>query len=328
MIEIAQIQYVIAASNCGSFRRAADRFGVRQSSISRGIRALEDELGVSLFERSRTGVRLTNAGEQFIADARPALEKLELAQKEAVAAGRGERGAVRIGILTSLAEGFLRQLIRAYGQQYPEIVLDIRDGCRDEHVAAIRKRTLDLAFVTGDPDIAGCETSTLWDERVNVALSIDHRLAHRSHIDWPDLRDEQFIVSRFAPGPEVCVYIRSRGPECDVQPDIAHKAVTQETLMNLVALGHGITLIAAPWAAVRLPDLVLRPLADPADFVSFSAVWSPQNDNPALRRFISVAHMLAGRVRRGSSDWSREALGLTPIAPGFSADGRRPDRSP
>ena len=98
--------------------------------------------------------------------------------------------------------------------------------------------------------------------------------------------------------------------------------------MNLVGLGQGITLVSAAWADVKLPDLVLRPLIDPADIVPFSAVWSHQNDNPALRRFISVAHTLAGRVRRGTSDWASEAMGLTPLGSELSAGGQKPDPSP
>ena len=98
--------------------------------------------------------------------------------------------------------------------------------------------------------------------------------------------------------------------------------------MNLVGLGQGITLVSAAWADVKFPDLVLRPLSDPADIVPFSAVWSPANDNPALRRFISVAHTLAGRVRRGTSDWASEALALTRTGRESSASGQKPDPSP
>jgi DNA-binding transcriptional LysR family regulator len=123
-------------------------------------------------------------------------------------------------------------------------------------------------------------------------------------------------------------YIVRRAADYSTYPDVSHKAVAQETLMHLVGLGQGITLVSAAWTAVKLPDLVLRPLVDPADIVPFSAVWSPRNDNPALRRFISVANTLAGRFRRGTSDWSSESLGLTPVTGGISADGRRLDPSP
>lgn len=325
---VDRFRYLIAAAENGSFRRAAEVLRVQQSSVSRAVRQLEDELGVSLFERRSTGAHLTDAGLRLLSEVRPALEQLELARKAAASAGRAEIGVVRVGIITSLAGGFLRNLVRSYGMRYPEITIDVRDGSRNEHLAAIKRRALDVAFVTGDRKIAMCETAPLWEERVHVVLPKEHRLACRRKLDWPDLRGECFIVSRFAPGSEVHEYIIRRAAEYSTYPDVLYKAVVQETLMNLVSLGQGITLASAAWAEVTFPDLVLRPLIDPADIVPFSAVWSHQNDNPALRCFISIAHTLAGRVRRGTSDWAPRTMGLTPLGSGPSAGEQKPDPSP
>lgn len=307
-MKIGQLRYLIAAAENGSFRRAAEALHVEQSSISRAISQLEDDLGVSLFERRYTGSYLTDAGKRLLRETKPALEQLDLAEKMAAVAGRAEVGVVRVGILTSLAGGFLRKLVSCYAIQNPTITIDIRDGGRDEHVAAIRRRRLDVAFVTGHCEIAGCQTSPLWEERVHVALPKTHVLAGSRQVEWQELRSECFIVSRSAPGPEVHDYIIRRAADYSTYPKVLYKAVVQETLMNLVSLGQGITLVSAAWADVKLPNLVLRPLVDPADMVPFSAVWSHQNDNPALRRFISVAHTLAGRVRRGTSDWAPKEM--------------------
>lgn len=328
MIDLAQIRYFLAAAESGSFRRAADALGIGQSSISRGVRRLEDQLGVSLFERSHTGVRLTDAGQRFLADACPALEQLDLAERMAAAAGRAEIGIVRVGIITALISAFLRELLSSFAAQCPDVRIDVRNGSRAEHFASIRGRQLDIAFVTGVADIAECETAELWREPAHVALPKDHRLARRRKLDWPDLRDETFIVCRVPPGPEAYTFIVRRAADYSTFPDISYRDVTQETLMSLVGLGQGITLVSAAWAAVKLPDLVLRPLIDPEDMIPFSAVWSAQNDNPALRRFISTAHVLAGRVRRGASDWSAETVDLNPVASGPFVGGRKPDRSP
>ena len=83
--------------------------------------------------------------------------------------------------------------------------------------------------------------------------------------------------------------------------------VARDTLLNLVDLGFGLTLVTKASALVVGSPTVFRPLADPVDLVSFSAVWSPGNDNPALRRFISLAHVLAGKARKGTSDWTGHA---------------------
>jgi DNA-binding transcriptional LysR family regulator len=88
--------------------------GIQQSVVSRRIRSLEEALGVSLFERHSGGVRVTAAGAKFFDLARYALLHLDHAIKTAGAAGRGEKGAVRMGICSSISTGFLRELIGAF----------------------------------------------------------------------------------------------------------------------------------------------------------------------------------------------------------------------
>src|SRR5262247_3522761 len=100
-----------------SFRRVATVLGVRQSAVSRRVRALEDVLGVSLFERHHAGVRVTSAGARFLEQARDALLRLDYAVTSAAAAGRGTIGRLDIGILSSMGAGFLREVIRIYRER-------------------------------------------------------------------------------------------------------------------------------------------------------------------------------------------------------------------
>ncbi|MCZ4292243.1 LysR family transcriptional regulator [Hoeflea alexandrii] len=328
MPQLSEIRYFVAAAENGSLRQAAETLGIGQSCVSRSIMRLEDKLGVSLLERSNTGVRLTNAGQRFLDDVQPALQQLDQARRSAGAAGRAEAGTVRIGVLTSLAGGFLRKLLVVYRQEYPKVRIDVRDGGRDEHIAALRTRELDMVFVPGSRPVRNCECAELWCERIHIALARGHRLASRSDLDWPDLSEELFITSSIAPGPEVHDYIVRRLADYAIFPRVEARGACFETLVNLVSLGEGLTATTAAWAAVKLPDLVLRPLADPEDVLPFSAIWLAENDNPALRCLVSTAHVLAGRVRRGNSDWLPRRLDVKASVDVTSADARRRDRSP
>ena len=110
--------------------------------MSRRVRALEDELGVSLFERHRTGVRVTDAGARFLQQAREALAQLDHASKIAGVAGRGVTGQLRIGILSSMGAGFLRELIQAYSERHPDVAIEIVEAASMGHISLIRKRRL------------------------------------------------------------------------------------------------------------------------------------------------------------------------------------------
>ena len=295
--DMRALRYVLAAAEQMSFSGAAGALGMKVSSVSRHVRDFEDNLGISLFERTTSGVRLTDAGSRFLDDIIPVLQMAEVVLQRAGAAGRVEDGTVRIGIITTLGGGFLRELIAAYRQCYPGIDLDIVDGGRRDHLRAIRSRQLDVAFFTGYAPFAGCDVEELWRERVYVAMAVPHPLAGCNALDWSQLRNERFIVSTMEPGPEVHDYIVRRIADYSTYPDVTYRHVTVETLMHMVAIGEGITLVSEGWTSMAHPDLALRPLTAAEDIVPFSAVWSPSSDNPALRRFLSFARDLAARQR-------------------------------
>lgn len=299
--DLRPLRYVLAAAEYMSFRQAADALNVHKSSVSRSVRDLEDQIGVALFERATSGVRLTDAGVRFIAQVLPTIQQIGSAFHTAAAAGRVEIGMVRVGIIVSIADGFMRDLLLAYSSRHPQVGIEVQDGGRRDHVRALRARQLDIAFFTGNDEITDCDTAELWQERVHVALPDTHPLAALDEVDWPLMRDEQFIVTCSEPGPEVHDYIVRRMANYSTYPRVEHKSCTQETLMSLVGIRQGITLVAAVWTSVERPGLVFRPLTAAEDIVPFSAVWSPENDNPALRRFISEAYVLAGRPRQRGS---------------------------
>ncbi len=114
IVDFISISQALIVADQASFSQAARVLGVKQSAVSRRIQALEDELGVSLFERQSNGVRPTIAGRRFFERARTAFAEIDLAVKNAAAAGRGEEGMIRIGILPSLLSGFLRDVLSEF----------------------------------------------------------------------------------------------------------------------------------------------------------------------------------------------------------------------
>lgn len=275
-----------------SFRRAA-ALDVGPSAVSRRIRALEDELGVSLFERHNGGVRITAAGRRFLNRVGIALSEMDYAIKSASSSGRGAEGFLRIGIFSSLASLFPRAAIATFVEKHPEIDVDVTEGAPRTHIARVRERGLDIALVTGHPSIPDCDTQQFWSERVFVVLPAGHRLSVLETVSWNDLRDEHFIVSRQEPGPEIHDYVIRKLADLGHHPSVGRYDVGRENLINLVGLGFGISLTSEATVATAYPDVVFRPIEGEDDVLPFSAVWSPSNDNPALRRFLALMRAMA-----------------------------------
>ena len=290
-IELRHLRYFIAAAEHGSFRKAAAAIGVQESAISRGIRDLEDRLGASLFNRHSGGVQLTFAGHRFLQRARQIIRSLGEGAQDIAAAGRAENGCIKIGIYSSLASGFLTDLLNAYGARHGGVRIELIDGNPDEHIAAIRQLDMDVAFLTGGRDWPACDRTPLWTERVFVVLPNRHPLAVHDELTWFDLVDEPFIVSEAAPGQEIHDHLVRELAALGRHPEIQVQSVGRDNLLPLVAIGRGLTLVSEAMTVALLPGITYRPII--GEMLPFSAVWSPKNDNPALRRFLSLARSMS-----------------------------------
>ena len=260
-------------------------------AVSRRIRDLEDEIGAALFIRSHKGVKLTYAGQRFVWRARIALDQISHAAKDVWAIGRGEDGVVRIGIFSSMASGFLAELFQAYDAGHAGVRLDFVDGEPLDDIAAVRQHRLDVAFVTGESALTDCNVVQLWTERVFVVLPTRHRLAALSGIGWPDLRGERFVVSEAQPGSDISDYLMKHLAEAEDRPVIERHGVERDSLMHIVSLGRGLTLVSEAATAMYFPGVIYRPLL--AEELPFSAVWSPRNENPAFRHMLSLAKKMS-----------------------------------
>ena len=293
-LDLSRFRYVIAAAEHGSFHKASRALGVRQSVVSRCIADLEDEIGVALFIRSPSGVRLTYAGDRFLVRVRRAIYHIDHAVQEVGTIGRGENGAVSIGIFSSLASGFLADLIQTYAGNYPGVSLEFVEGDPAKHIRAVQNHKIDIAFVIGSPATVDCDAAHLWSERVFVVLSHRHKLAKQERIFWNDLGDQLFVITEKAPGPIIHDYLLHHKSDLGQPPLVKRHAISRDTLLNIVAMGEAVTLISEATTGIAVSDIVYRPLV--TDMLAYYAVWSPSNDNPALRRFLSLARIRSREI--------------------------------
>lgn len=295
VIDLAALQQALLVLDQGSFRRAAQIVQVRPSVISRRVRALEDAIGVSLFQRQSQGTQPTIAGQRLLARSRLIIADVESLLRTAQSSGRGEEGSLRLGIVASIASGFPRRLLISFMTTYPDLDYVVIEGSPREHIAAVRALRLDFTFVAGMPLSPGCEVEDLWHERILVALPETHALASSKEIAWDQLSSERFIVSRVDPGPEIQDYIVRGLADLGRHPVVEQMAVQRETLLALVGIGQGLSLVGEAEAGVTYPGVVFRPLDH--EEIPFSLVWSSQNDNPAFRRFLIAAREEAAERR-------------------------------
>ncbi|TAH68605.1 MAG: LysR family transcriptional regulator [Rhodopseudomonas palustris] len=299
-----------------NFRHAASALGVSQSSVSMRIKQLEQDLGIILFERRHRGVRLTEAGQHFLEHVATGIEQLDHAVRTAGAIACGEQGRLRVGLFSSIAAGFLAELLAQFRERHPTIDLQISEGRARDTIRDVREARLDIAFVVGIPPVGDCHSKPLWTEALFVVLPEQHALAAAEGVRWPELASERFLTRSSGPGPQVHdhIVLRLAGHWC--QPRIKRFDVERDTLMSMVAQGYGITLTSEAAARVPFPGVVCHPILDEPDRIPFSALWSPHNRSQALRHLLALAH------QKSAAQISQTSM--TPTA----APLRRPGRSP
>lgn len=289
-IELRHLRYFVAAAEHGSFRKAGVALEVKESSISRSVRDLEDEIGVSLFIRHSSGVNLTLAGQRFLNRTRQALDQIREATVEAAALGRSEEGHLKVGLFSNLSSGFLRDLFQTYDSRYAGVHIDFVEAPAESHAAAIRRFDLDAAFVLGRQSWPDCDAISSWSEPLLFALPRLHPLVQRDVLSWRDLVDETFLVRTEGSGNEVRGFLERKFRELDISPRISTQQVARYSLLGLVATGRGIVPVLESETVIGLPEVVFRPLAGEA--IPFSVIYSPRNDNPAVRTLLSLTRKM------------------------------------
>lgn len=296
-LDLRNLHYAVLVAQYGSFRRAAAVLDISQSTISRRVQALERRLGIQLFERTRTGVRSTAIGERFMREAAIGAEHLGRAIADLVQAQRGGKGELRIGLMASLARGFLSDLLTTYHAEFPGVQVMIEETTSQAAAAGVLKGTLDAAFVPGCPSVRGCCSEYLWDERIYVAVPSNHPLSTAPVIAWGDIRNEIFLVAAAPTRTEIEDYLVKQlsGPSFHPRIDIHH--VGRENLLHLVATGFGLTIATDSTLGVSYAGVVFVPLGQDAQVVSSSILWSETNPNPALKGLVRMSRLIAKKER-------------------------------
>jgi len=291
------LRYFVAVAEEGSFLRAARRLRVAQPALSKQMRDLEREVGVKLFERLPRGARMTRAGEQFLSNARQALESAA----RAVATARQTDSTMGLKFAHSdlyVYTPALLKLLAAFRAASPQTPLRIvRVDEVDQH-AALREQRIDVAATfVGTWPIPGLEAFQLVDcAATGVLLPATHPLAARSQVRLRDLSDltwlhpsqrsrpELYRVLRTALESRGLVPTRHRGRRGDIGANVAIAAGDAWALAN--------PAVAALYADME-ESIVHRPFADAPIPMWFALVWRGDSRSPLVETLLEVARRMS-----------------------------------
>jgi len=262
-MNLQELRYLAAVAEQRHFGRAAEACNVSQPTLSSQIRKLEEELGVTLIERTNKRVVMTPVGSQILAHAQRALA--EAAQMEAVARAARDPlvGPLKLGVIPTLAPYLMPMILKPLRQAYPGLAIELWEDQTRLLIEGLRNHRLDVALLATPPEAPEITEIALFSEPLLAALPPDHRLAGEKTVSEEALADELLVLAdgHCLANQALAACGTRRGPARSALQG-GMQAATLETLVNLVAAGYGSTLIPALAAgSLGLRGIVLRPLA-------------------------------------------------------------------
>lgn len=269
----------------GSFSAAARIMGIRQSTVSRQIRALEDQVGVSLFERCGGGTKPTDAGRQLLARLDQLGGLAKTAVGEASDFGTAHSGRLRLGFIGSFAASPAKDILARLRGLHPGLQIQLVEAGAAELVRQVVAHELDCAWVSSwrspDPVLV---FEQLWSEPLYLAVP-----AGRSGGDtanWSDLSG-QILLARPEAELDLLMSVLKRARVSP--PDVQFHDCSRESLVSLVASGDGVSILPESFARTGRTGVRFLRLSEDEAQVEVGAMYRRDRDNPALRRLLAIA---------------------------------------
>jgi LysR family hydrogen peroxide-inducible transcriptional activator len=256
---LAELRFIVELADTRHFGRAAQRCDVTQPNLSVSVRKLEEELGVVLFERTKSGVHPTALGRDIINQARRVLSGVSDIRRLAQAGSGQLQGRLSLGVIHTLAPYLLPQLVPYLAQQVATMPLSVSEGMSAELCKQLRAGSLDAILVSlpfSEPDVV---VQPLYDEPLVVIMPPTHILSASQVVDLAALRGQpQLLLTQ---GHCLREQVLALLPETVLLGDEINSL---ETLRNMVAAGQGLAVVprsAATPGICAASRLVARPLA-------------------------------------------------------------------
>jgi DNA-binding transcriptional LysR family regulator len=271
------------------------RVHIVQPALSRQIRALEEELGLRLFERDRRRVALTPAGAVFLEETRSLLDHVARAVDAAKRADRGELGSLRIGYVPAMVSTGLPEMVRRFRERYPGVDVQLHEMTPALQVEALLREQVDVGFVRGPVHEPALETQTVLEEPLVAALPSGHRLGRHKRLRLAMLAGEPFVLQARSSGPgshdQILAVCRSAG----FSPRIVQEG-SQAEVASLVASGAGVAIVPASLRAIRRAGVLYRPLHE-RPMTRLDVAWRKDAASPVLRAFLAEVQQSARSVQ-------------------------------
>mgnify|MGYP001276115339 FL=1 len=309
---LTELRYVVTLARERHFGRAAERCHVSQPTLSVAVKKLEEELGISLFERSKSSIRVTEVGQRIIDQAQTVLDQVGVIKDLAQDGKNQLNSPLKVGAIYTIGPYLFPHLLPELRRAAPEMPLFIEENYTANLRQKLRHSELDAIIIALPFDEPEVVTLPLYDEPFVVLLPADHPLTEKDEITAEEMVEEQLLLL----GPGHCFrdqVLESCPPLVDAitrragesQPGLVTEGSSLETIRHMVASGLGITVLPLSAAtAIKYQEdiLAVRPFAAPVPFRTVALAWRVTFPRPKAIDMLSLAASQCRVIERAKAE--------------------------
>ncbi len=309
---LTELRYVVTLARERHFGRAAERCHVSQPTLSVAVKKLEDELGIPLFERSKSSIRVTETGQRIVEQAQRVLDQVGVIRDMAQDGKSQLSSPLKVGAIYTIGPYLFPHLLPELRRAAPEMPLYIEENYTASLRQKLRQSELDAIIIALPFEEAEVLTLPLYDEPFVVLLPAGHPLAKKEQITADELAQEQLLLL----GPGHCFrdqVLESCPPLVDAvtrradvgSPSLVTEGSSLETIRHMVASGLGITVLPLSAATVmhyHKDVLVTRPFAPPVPFRTVALAWRVTFPRPKAIDILSLAASQCRVMEKAKAD--------------------------
>lgn len=309
---LTELRYVVTLARERHFGRAAERCHVSQPTLSVAVKKLEDELGIPLFERSKSSIRVTETGQRIIEQAQRVLDQVGVIRDMAQDGKNQLNSPLKVGAIYTIGPYLFPHLLPELRRAAPDMSLYIEENYTASLRQKLRHSELDAIIVALPFDEPEVVTLPLYDEPFVVLLPAGHPLTEKEQITAEEMSKEQLLLL----GPGHCFrdqVLESCPPLVDAitrrvdtgRPELVTEGSSLETIRHMVASGLGITVLPLSAAtAIKYQEdiLAVRPFAPPVPFRTVALAWRVTFPRPKAIDVLSLAASQCRVIEKAKDD--------------------------
>ena len=271
-MSLTELKFIIAVAQERNFRRAADKCFVTQPALSLGIKKLEEELNIIIFERSHSDISMTEIGTQIVEQAYRVIEEAERIKQLADLGKNQLKGTLKLGLIHSVGPYLLPEIIPILRKIAPDMPLEIEENLTANLESQLKNSVLDLAIIALPFNVAGLQCRALYDEEFDVVVPISHHWATRKSIEPSELSNEKVLLLNS--GHCFSNQVTQACPQLIRKGEVL-QGNSLETIRNMVASNLGITVLPSSATATRYNNPLLKviPFVHPAPTRRIALAW-------------------------------------------------------